>query len=154
MRTKKCPCGVELSTFSIQKYCGWKCYNEYHTQKQKPKKIRPNLTAIADRLWSQFIRKRAMQHCEFCGNYGSEAHHIIGRRNNAVRWDIDNGIYLCHTCHAEVAHGDPAEFGMYLAENVDLERLERLNEKATKVDRTRDMEDIISYLRGLVEHVS
>ena len=62
-----------------------------------------------DDLWSYLIRMK-FQQCEVCGLPGRdtvagepikylEAHHLIGRGNWAFRWDINNGICLCMSCH-------------------------------------------------------
>jgi hypothetical protein len=51
-----------------------------------------------DTLWSQKIR--SIGHCEVCGETGYlNAHHIIGRLNKIVRWDLKNGVCLCSGCH-------------------------------------------------------
>jgi len=66
-----------------------------------------------DKLWSQKIRERD-EVCQVCGNSQYlNAHHVIGRRNRNIRWDLDNGITLCSGCHTfktESAHQDPAWF--------------------------------------------
>jgi len=42
-----------------------------------------------------------------CGtDQGSgEAHHIIGKDDKGLRWDIKNGITLCYYCHRFKIHG-------------------------------------------------
>lgn len=39
--------------------------------------------------------------CQACGSFGIEHQwaHYVGRSNSSVRWDLDNGITLCDTCH-------------------------------------------------------
>lgn len=32
----------------------------------------------------------------------AEAHHVVGRADKAVRYDVRNGITLCHACHRRV----------------------------------------------------
>lgn len=62
----------------------------------------------AFRLWSLKIRN--IGKCELCGKkYGEinekgkkiilQAHHIIGRENLNLAWDLNNGICLCSYCH-------------------------------------------------------
>ena len=66
-----------------------------------------------DKLWSKKIRERD-EVCQVCG--GTQylnAHHVIGRRNRNIRWDMDNGITLCSGCHTfktESAHQSPLWF--------------------------------------------
>lgn len=52
-----------------------------------------------DVLWSQIIRKRNNGNCEVCGNLGQNSHHVIGRKNLNLRWNLKNGINLCISCH-------------------------------------------------------
>lgn len=62
----------------------------------------------AYKLWSENVRK--IGHCELCGKQYKEinekgkptildAHHIIGRENHRLSWDLKNGISLCKYCH-------------------------------------------------------
>src|SRR3990170_3416218 len=52
----------------------------------------------ADRLCSKIIRAKGF--CERCGSrYRLEAAHIISRGHHATRYDLDNFLCLCHTCH-------------------------------------------------------
>ena len=51
--------------------------------------------------------------CQVCGRPACAAHHIIGRRYMATRWDINNGIALCVDCHA-TAHREPKLFMKWL----------------------------------------
>ena len=60
-----------------------------------------------DKLFSEFIRRRAMQRvggCERCLNgkidYKQlQCSHFHGRAKKSVRWDEDNAIGLCGACH-------------------------------------------------------
>ena len=48
------------------------------------------------------------------------SHHIVGRRNRMVRWDIRDGVCLCvkhHRFGIESAHEDPLWFREWLEEN-------------------------------------
>ena len=50
--------------------------------------------------------------CQYCGQVGSNCHHIVGRRNRSVRWFLPNGILLCPGCHTfrtNSFHQDPQE---------------------------------------------
>ena len=78
-------------------------------------KKRKSLKNKADKLWKERIHERDKV-CQYCGKQGGQAHHIIGRRNHNVRWDLDNGIVLCSGCHtlrADSAHQDPLGFAVY-----------------------------------------
>ena len=64
--------------------------------KKKPKKS--TLKKKCDKLWSQIVRMKYPK-CLKCGKPTQASHHIFGRRNLSVRFDIKNGIGLCHYCH-------------------------------------------------------
>jgi len=66
------------------------------------------LIQINDDLFSLIIRTRDNFVCQKClqdkgdkakPNKHNNAHHIIGRENKAVRWDIDNGVTLDYYHH-------------------------------------------------------
>ncbi|MGD9276339.1 MAG: HNH endonuclease [Candidatus Pacearchaeota archaeon] len=74
-------------------------------------KSRKYLKRKADRLWSEIIKSKGR--CEMCGKPANNPHHIVGRRNHALRWDIRNGCLLCANCHTFSkfsAHQDPIGF--------------------------------------------
>lgn len=67
-----------------------------------------------DKLWRDAIHERD-GYCQICGHKGSylNAHHVIGRRNQNLRWELQNGLLLCSGCHALKtlsAHQDPIWF--------------------------------------------
>lgn len=56
-----------------------------------------------DKLFSKLIRLRAEGKCEYCGQYakprGYHTHHFIGRRYLNTRYEPENGVALCLSCH-------------------------------------------------------
>lgn len=72
-----------------------------------------------DSAWSTAIRSKGK--CEVCGKGESlNAHHIVGRRNLALRWELFNGVCLCAGCHTfkkDSAHQNPLWFNCWLEEN-------------------------------------
>jgi hypothetical protein len=53
-----------------------------------------------DSLWSELIKREAGNKCEVCGrNESINSHHIVGRRNLRLRWELYNGVSLCAGCH-------------------------------------------------------
>lgn len=89
-----------------------------------------------DTLWSAIIRGGGK--CEVCGKIGLlNAHHIIGRRNYNLRWDVRNGVCLCPGCHTfsnRSAHQDPERFHDWLEENRP-EDIEYLRTERNKVNK-------------------
>jgi hypothetical protein len=75
-----------------------------------------NLKDKCDRLYSLIIRSRG--YCEYCHNRIDlpvflNAHHVIGRINYLLRWDLRNGCCLCVGCHRfnkNSAHENPLAF--------------------------------------------
>jgi len=79
--------------------------------KTKRKPSRKTLKNKCDDIWRKIIRSKIR--CEVCGRPGNNPHHVIGRDNHAVRWDIRNGCLLCSGCHTMnngSAHKDPQDF--------------------------------------------
>ena len=87
-----------------------------------------------------------------CGKYSKsiEAHHIVGRTNRVLRWDLRNGISLCAGCHKlnrYSAHEDPLGFAKWYKQRYpdDYEYLmSRKNETWDK-----DYDRVIEYLEGV-----
>lgn len=62
---------------------------------------------VLDKLFSEFIRRRAMARvggCEKCGTRKRswkelQCSHFYGRTKKSVRWDEDNAAGICGGCH-------------------------------------------------------
>ena len=112
---------------------------------RKPSK--KTLKTKLDKAWSLAIRKRAGNKCEVCGKKESlNAHHIVGRRNLRLRWELYNGVALCaghHTFKLESAHQDSEWFHFWLEEHrwedlckVNVERVKGI--KKWSIDELQD----------------
>ena len=78
------------------------------SQKTKRKKSR---VKIADELWRDCIKARADYRCERCGSTKNlHSHHVVPRTDYSLRYDLDNGVCLCHRCHFYWAHKDSLDF--------------------------------------------
>lgn len=96
-----------------------------------------------DRLWSQITREK--KYCEICGKAGNNPHHIIGRRNLNLRWDLRNACLLCSGCHTlnrNSAHQNPIWFMDWLKQNRP-EDLKYLKEKQKESPRPYSIEDYL-----------
>lgn len=79
---------------------------------------------IGDKLdtnWSALVKHRAGFKCEVCGcpmgKCKLNSHHIIGRTNRNLRWDLRNGVCLCvkhHKFGLQSAHEDAPWFDEWL----------------------------------------
>ena len=94
-----------------------------------------------DKLWSAKIRSRGK--CEYCGaTAGLHGAHIIGRRYRGTRWDLENGLALCYTCHNGYDEHGPIE-DIITNFIIGKERKQRLIEKAKHaVTKNQDFETI------------
>ena len=112
-----------------------------------------NLKKQLDKIWAQIIAHK--KYCEFCKKPGNNAHHIIGRINHILRWDLRNGCYLCIYCHIFSkfsAHNDPIGF----IEWFKLKRpddYEYLLEKKNQI-RTFSISDYEEILKELKEKLN
>lgn len=122
-------CKVCKKTFnavtSLNVYCSYECSNRNSKKKSKKNyslkksKDLSKLKKEADRLWRTVEKKNAV--CAVCAKYPElkvhytqlHAHHIVGRKNMTLRWDLRNRIWLCpthHTLGKISAHNTPRWF--------------------------------------------
>ena len=76
-------------------------------------KTKKNIKKQLDVLWSLIVRQSNNGNCEICQKPAQNSHHIIGRSNYALRWNIKNGTNLCISCHLfgqNSAHKNPIFF--------------------------------------------
>ena len=69
--------------------------------------------------WAIIVKLRADNKCEYCKTtLHLNAHHIVGKRNKSLRWNISNGVCLCPSCHVFStifsAHGTPTIFSKWI----------------------------------------
>jgi hypothetical protein len=87
-----------------------------------------------DKLWSEKVREKGRCEVDGCNSKTLHAHHVFGRRNYGVRWDLDNGVCLCaghHKFYSHFsAHETPTIFTEWLIKTKGKEFLDRLTEKA------------------------
>ena len=124
-----------------------------------------------DRLFSEFIRKRAMLTggCEYCGTEKHDAPkangntlpawkqlqtaHFHSRRKLSTRYDPDNASGLCPACHMHI-DGNPYEHVGFYQKRLGQEKFEQLNLRANmtmKIDREMikaDLKDKIAFLNN------
>jgi len=105
------------------KYC-YKCRLEIEKEKNKERRLKKelspkNLKAKCDKVWSKTILLKGK--CEVCGRkFSLNAHHIVGRRNLTLRFDLRNGCCLCSGCHRlykNSAHENPIWFIQWTMQN-------------------------------------
>lgn len=74
--------------------------------------------------WSLQVRERAHCRCEWCGRTSKEvklnAHHIITKKYEPLRFSLDNGLCCCPKCHRFSilsAHNNPIRVFLWLKKN-------------------------------------
>lgn len=94
-----------------------------------------------DKQWSLLVKYRAGFKCEVCGKTQYQcrlnSHHIIGRRNKRLRWDLRNGVCLCtqhHKFGIQSAHEDNPWFDKWLEKHRadDFEYVNRIKNEIKK----------------------
>lgn len=156
VKLKKCKvCGTLFKPYkTTDQYCSSPCY--YHDQpvvkkpKCKPlKKLRKKpkknlLNKLLDVLWSKAVKILAGNKCEYCGSTKHlNSHHIFGRRNFAVRWEVTNGVCLCSGHHQFdsrfSAHQTPTKFTDWIKDKRGLKWYEELNNKSNTIKPDKDI---------------
>ncbi len=107
-----------------------------------------------DKLFSEFIRKRAIKRvggCERClqgkTDYKQlQTAHLLGRWKKSTRWDEDNAIGACGGCHM-VLDRDHAEKEDFIQSHLGQERYDLLKARARVPARYQDKEAITLYLK-------
>lgn len=69
--------------------------------------MRPPRPSIAqlDRMWSLAVKLRAGNVSEYSGKAGNlNSHHIEGKGNHRLRWELDNGVCITGGEHKFIAH--------------------------------------------------
>jgi len=106
---------------------------KWHKAVKKAKTARKKLRDQLDHYWAVIIKQRAGNKCEHCSKVDYlNSHHIFGRSNLAVRWDLENGICLCpghHTFNTFSAHQSPA-FVDWIKEHIGIERYRRIEARS------------------------
>lgn len=80
-----------------------------------------------DKLSSTLCRLLADGKCYLGNHEGHEPHHIVSRNHKRQRWNMDNLVYLCRTCHRK-AHDEGLDFGRELDGRVRVWSLPELQE--------------------------
>ncbi len=117
-----------------------------------------------DLLWSQAVKVQAGYKCEVSGlgkyQCRLNSHHIVGKRNFTLRWDIRNGACLSskkHTLERQSAHQDSKWFLDWFEEKrpSDFEYLEATKNiivKRNAQDRKQIAKDLRAYIKNNIDN--
>jgi len=116
------------------------------------KPSRKTLKTKLDKAWSIAVKKRAGNVCEVCKSSKSlNAHHIVGRRNLRLRWELYNGVCLCakhHVFGMNSAHQNSEWFHFWLEEH-RWEDLAKVNVEMVKGIKKWTMDELQDKLKEL-----
>jgi len=122
------------------------------TTPRKPMKKRLPKDYALDRMWSQIVRSSGR--CVVCGETNKilHAHHWVGRRYKHTRWEISNGVPLCHQCHQEL-HDMPKFRKDIERKFLGADKMEQLELMArrgvgTKVDKEAIKSKLTELIKG------
>ena len=97
-----------------------------------------DLKKDCDKLWAEIIKKRAGYKSELSGKPGKQAggdnvlnaHHIFGKPNFRLRYELDNGICVTNGEHNFGIHnaGNAEEYREKIIRKIGIERWSRLAE--------------------------
>ncbi len=86
-----------------------------------------------DKLFSEYIRRRAKGVCERCGIYkgfsGLQCCHYHSRRKRSTRYDPDNALALDFGCH-QYFHENPDEFKEFMRRRLGERELDLLDSRS------------------------
>jgi len=92
-----------------------------------------------DKLFSRLVRLMAEGMCEYCGKVGSQTSHFHSRRKRSVRWDLNNAIWACFSCHRYLDE-NPYKHTEFFKKRLGSQRFEELNIRAeilVKIDKDK-----------------
>lgn len=120
-----------------------------------------NWKAKADKAWADLIKLMAGYKSEYSGKAGKQiggdyilnAHHILGKKNFALRYSIINGICLTSGEHCFIAHGNNLQkrkFDKFIGEE-RLNRLEELSNVTMKANYKDKYYELLETLNLLIQ---
>ena len=129
-------------------------------KKRRKKSESSKLNGKLDVAWSKIVKLRAGMRCEKCGEVRTlNSHHIIGRVNKQLRWNLENGCCLCVSCHkfspTFSAHQTPTIFTEWVIGmkgedwHDDLVQLANQYKKWTLEDKKALLSEFKQMLNGL-----
>lgn len=122
-------CAGNIAKFRVRRFCSTKCSavavrptGDKHPM-WKPELLEKQRTSRGpQQAWARNVKKRDSFTCRTCGQHGGklEAHHIHEfSKVEQLRWDVENGITLCFSCHKDL-HASLRVEHMYGVNSVEL----------------------------------
>ena len=96
----------------------------------KVKTERQKIIKVLDKLASEVTYQRAGFQCEKCGKPAKSAHHVFSRRYIVTRWNPDNLLNLCYSCHFHFFHSRVEEARDWLIRRMGEAKYQKLKIQA------------------------
>ena len=111
-----------------------------------------------DKLVSQITRTKAKNLCQRCGRYTEYANlqtaHCWGRRKKSVRYDLENVLALCFSCHRIIDSESPEDKREVFIRHLGEKGYEALNQRANWPHQYKpDLKAIKFYLENELKHL-
>ena len=108
-----------------------------------------------DVLFSRLVRLRAGGKCEYCGKLKLLPHlqcsHFHGRRKRSTRYDPDNAVGVCFSCHQYLG-SNPYQHTEFFKKHLGSEKFDALNIRAEipmKVDKEKMEASLLEKIKLL-----
>lgn len=128
-------------------------------EKKQKKVSKTSLEKKLDNLWSEAVKIKAGNICEYCSRRDTlNSHHIISRANKSTRWDLENGVCLCVSHHTFSnifsAHLTPLEFVDWIYNTRGKKEIDQLRkESQKKADLSiSKLQEIKTYLEEYIKN--
>jgi len=125
-------------------------------RKYKHKTIRQKLDESCLKLWSLCVRARDKT-CRNCNSdYNLQAHHLVQRTYKSSRYNLENGLTLCSSCHFS-EHVNPEKFRRMIIDVIGEDKYNTLHDRhmityswtETELAMIKDeLKDELKILRG------
>lgn len=102
-----------------------------------------------DKLFSHLIKLRDNNICQYCGKGGNQTSHFHSRRKKSVRWDLDNAVWACFSCHMYLGE-HPNKHYEFFKKRLGSDRFEELNIRAEQIVKP-DKEAIKAMLKEKIK---
>jgi hypothetical protein len=115
--------------------------------KTKKKPSVKGLKNELDIVFSKLVRRRG--HCERCGIRDNlQCCHVMSRRHQQTRWDLDNAMCLCAGCHLWWHH-NPIEAGRWYDEKYGVDSYNLIKEKSQKIAKIDYAQKLVGLTKKL-----
>lgn len=116
------------------------------------------LCKISDKLWSLGVKHDWVDRCAVCGwSKTLHAHHMVPRTHEGLRYDLNNGIALCPSCHLfskDVSpHQNAAAWLAWLISHHPTKAEWYIDNRQPSFDGTKNVEYYVGVIRRLKQYV-